>query len=398
MSPSRSTRRFVLSLLGPDPRVPEGVEWDEVTELLRLHSLVGLAVTRHRSEGGGVLPRELAEGLEAEFRVVELATTLQLEAGERARSALRREGIRSLYFKGAALVRAGAYPGPGARPMDDVDLLVPAERAKAAVDALRNAGFRPWAPWEEGREVWLDSFTMELEGASGGFRRVVDLHWRTGYGDLRFGEDGRESSVLWRGARVGQGLPASAPHLLVVAEHVLKHLRHRVHVLGLCDLAVLAEGVEDWDAFYALARSSAQVPGVGLLLDLVREAAGAPIPVEAASVLGADGPWMRPARALVDPERLLGRERAVDGRARGLLLRWLLAGSASRALADAGRAAFPGSTWLRARYREGGEAGGGSSPARLRLRYWGDVLGWLLNGGPSPASPNQEVGTPVERG
>lgn len=388
------TRAFVLSLLGPRPRSPGGVEWVRAVELLRLHHLSGLAVSRSRAAAGGLLPQEVERELEADFRAVEMSTTLRLEAGERARELLEGAGIPALYFKGAALVRSGAYPGPGARPMDDVDLLVPAGRAREAARVLAAGGFRPWVPWNEGREGWLDSFTLTLENGPPGVSQVVDLHWRAEYGDLRFGVAGSEPGALWRDARLDEGLPAPEPHLLVVAEHVLKHLRYQAHFRGLADLTLLAGEVEDWDRFLDLARGRPQAPAVGLLLDLAREELEAVVPSRVASALGGRGPWMRPARFLIRPGRLLGRRRPVPGRASGLLLRWLLAGSPARAAGDAVRAAFPRPEWLRARYGAGPRE---ASLARLRARYWADLVRWLLYRGRSPASPNQELFGPRER-
>jgi hypothetical protein len=49
-------------------------------------------------------------------------------------------GLEPLVFKGAAL--AGRYPAPGLRPMDDVDLILPEEQHRAAVDVLSRTGWQ----------------------------------------------------------------------------------------------------------------------------------------------------------------------------------------------------------------------------------------------------------------
>ncbi|HEU5439333.1 MAG TPA: nucleotidyltransferase family protein [Ktedonobacterales bacterium] len=56
--------------------------------------------------------------------------------------ALREAGIQPLVLKGAALA-ALAYRDVGARPMDDVDLLVRDQELPAALDVLREAGWHP---------------------------------------------------------------------------------------------------------------------------------------------------------------------------------------------------------------------------------------------------------------
>lgn len=45
--------------------------------------------------------------------------------------------------------------------------------------------------------------------------------------------------MLWDGADLEAGLPSEEPHLLLLAEHFLKHLRVVAHVRVLGDLAVV---------------------------------------------------------------------------------------------------------------------------------------------------------------
>jgi hypothetical protein len=56
-------------------------------------------------------------------------------------SAFRAAGIETLVLKGAALI-ALAYRDYGCRPMADLDVLVPRDRAAAAIDLLRELGWR----------------------------------------------------------------------------------------------------------------------------------------------------------------------------------------------------------------------------------------------------------------
>ena len=67
-----------------------------------------------------------------ERRVVTLASVI---------GRLRDAGIDTLVLKGMALVATGILP-PGARPMDDLDLLVPGAQALAARDELLADGWR----------------------------------------------------------------------------------------------------------------------------------------------------------------------------------------------------------------------------------------------------------------
>ena len=146
--------------------------------------------------------------------------------------------------------------------MDDVDLLVRPEDARPAVEALERAGFVPWTQWDAGRSEWLDSMSFLDGAAPPGIALAVDLHWRTEYGDMRFG-DPEGGSVLWDRADVESGTPSIEAHLQVVAEHVLKHLRYRVHFPGLADLTRLAGRISDWDEFSRLAANRRPQPRSG---------------------------------------------------------------------------------------------------------------------------------------
>ena len=53
---------------------------------------------------------------------------------------LTEAGLEPLVFKGPAV--AARYPEPGLRPMDDIDLLLPAADHRRALDALAGAGWQ----------------------------------------------------------------------------------------------------------------------------------------------------------------------------------------------------------------------------------------------------------------
>jgi len=126
---------------------------DRALELLRYHGLVGLWYSEAASLHGGHVPLDQKApgwlGLEAEYVGIALHSALVVESAQRARDILAEAGIPSLMFKGAALLQDGTYPDPGARSMDDGDLLVPRKAAGDGVRALRSSGFEPWVEWDE---------------------------------------------------------------------------------------------------------------------------------------------------------------------------------------------------------------------------------------------------------
>ncbi len=354
--------------LGPD-------ELAGAAGLLARHRLQGLARSR-----GLVVPGEAPE-LDAAFRRVRMGTALVAETAERACEALSAAGIECVRFKGAALVASGLYPDPGARPMDDADLLVRPGHAQAAVSVLTELGFEPWEPWRPGRTVWSDSFSLSDPGAPAALPVAIDLHWRTSYGSLRAGEGGGES-LLWDGADRARQLPAPEAHLIVVAEHVLKHLRVKTHLLAYADLARLTAAVSDWDRVLRTARGRFFAYAIGVLLSVIRNDLGAPVPEVVEAELAPERARRARIRRRLGLRSLLARTGPVPGRLEGLRLRWDLVGGGGALATDVRAVLFPPGRWLRARYGHGGLA-------RLWSRHAGGCLRWGLGGGPSPLSPNQ---------
>jgi hypothetical protein len=82
-------------------------------------------------------------------------------------------GVPVVVLKGAALA-AGVYPDPGLRPMADVDLLVPPERAGEVADWLQADGWQPQESYPQWADVSLE--TLQSFNWQRGTERL-DLHW-----------------------------------------------------------------------------------------------------------------------------------------------------------------------------------------------------------------------------
>jgi hypothetical protein len=380
-------RAYLTRLLGVGP-AGAPADWEEAVRLVEFHGLEGLAVARARESAatgagpGDALPPDVAARWEPLYHMQGLHATLLLESADRARAALAAAGVASLLFKGAALVSDGTYPDAGARRMDDVDLLVPLARAALAVETLSAAGFSPVTPWSPERVGWAEALTFHDGAAPPGATLALDVHWRTRYDRLRFG--GEEESTLWGGADLERGLPAPEPHLVLGAEHLLKHLRFKTHLAAFGDLARLAGRARDWDRVAALAGRSRLAAGISAILAILAREMGSPVP---------SGMIRRvPGRGLaqeISPRSLAGRVRPVEGRLAGIAWRWRLLGAPGRVAADLVEAVFPSAAWLQARYGRSGLAAWG--------RYATDVALWSAYRGRSPASPHQELFDPRAR-
>jgi len=142
-------------------------------------------------------------------------------------------GVQPLVIKGAAV--AERYPGPGLRPMDDVDLLVPPEMHRDAAEALRRAG------WETTRRQGpLYSLGLSHPGMPG---LPVDLHKELA---VRADQVFRLTAAdLWEVARPVTlfGAPALAlppeMELVLIATHAGKPFHNFDRLLWAVDAAVI---------------------------------------------------------------------------------------------------------------------------------------------------------------
>lgn len=367
----------MASVLGPQPRAPDGVDWDVAVQLLRFHHLVGLAVSLDDQMGRGLLPAAVRGGLEADHRLLGLQGTVALELAERVAGCLTESGVPFVFFKGAELLRAGVYRDPAARTMDDVDVLVPLAHANSAWRAFAEDGLVPWRGWDSERtHRWLDAAAFRDPLLPEGMPRDVDLHWRLGYDAIRFGGDAGES-ILWDG--VTNGSPAPETHWVVLAEHLLKHLRYRIHLPAYADLTRVAAQVTDWPAVQRWMSRSAFERPLAALLGVCRQM-GCDIPEQPSRA----GHGSRGLERLLHPRSLVGRHAAAHGRLGGLLYRWRLLGTPRAIMRDMVRTGFPERDWLEARY--GGEKAAGSW--QLWLLYLRDSLAWARGRGNAPTSPD----------
>lgn len=356
----------------PRPDVPAGRAAERAQALVDLR-LAGLGWVWAAANDPDMRPL-----LEPLYRRTQLQTQMVLEAGRDARRALAEVGVESLLFKGAALVDAGVYSDPGTRPMDDADLLVRPEQAARAVEQLTAQGWEPWKAWSEARLHWSDSFALSREWAT--FEVAVDLHWRTEYGALRFGQG---TSLLWEDVKDDGGVDP-ARHLLLVGEHLLKHLRVVPHLLGWSDLVRLIEGGIDWDSVTRSAQARWWGPALGGLLLGAQTHLGVDVPEAVPLELARRRPSLLDRTEELRPGRLALARAGAAGRGRGggLLQRWHWAPGPGAVVRDIHAATWPPEVWRTARYGRAGQGLSGRFHHVLRIGRW------LLGRGESPFGPH----------
>ncbi|MDI3285116.1 nucleotidyltransferase family protein [Polyangium sp. 15x6] len=172
---------------------------------------------------------------------------------EQISRALVARGERAMLVKGAALALT-VYPSPAARPMCDVDLLVPPRRERAVIEALAAAGlelhenrFRP-----KSREMLGET---QLVARAGEMRLLVEVHGTLDKIvprpiDLAAVEERAKPAP----ALPGLFVPSAEDHALLVALHAAGHeFRHDMAWLDLSfllraglDTGILVERARDF--------------------------------------------------------------------------------------------------------------------------------------------------------
>jgi hypothetical protein len=183
-------------------------------------------------------------------------------------------GVPTLLLKGAG-VACAHYRDAGARPMDDVDVAVPRERAAEAIALLTDAGFQPRRPVDE-RDLRLGH--AETFSSHDG-ETVIDLHW----------------SILWRAGPDEDLWQASVPielhgvstRTLSPADHVLQACAHGAHwnqihpLRWVADVhAITSSGPVDWERLVRVAHARELGPPLADALAYVGERFDVPVPEE----------------------------------------------------------------------------------------------------------------------
>ena len=125
---------------------------------------------------------------------------------------LESTGIATMVIKGASLAEL-AYGNAGARPMEDVDVLVPIERCEEAFELLSAAGWR--AARRDPRDWAEVHHSLGYAGEAGG---AVDLHWFSLWQPADEGELWR-AAVPFELAGASTRAPCAADQLLLACVH-----------------------------------------------------------------------------------------------------------------------------------------------------------------------------------
>lgn len=298
--------RTILTLLGGAGSIPAGTDWAAVDRLAGMHRLQPLLHARHRDNPA--IPAAIRTGWAAAYRAGAMTTlTIKADLAD-CLALLRAAGIEPLAMKGAWLAWH-AYPHPAERPLRDLDLLLPLDRAREGLELLLGAGWAyaeaPDLPIEH--LLLVDKSPPPLIAPRG---TAIELHWHAWFptGRLDHFSPAPDDAGMFARAVIeadGVSYPGPADMLAHLVIHGVYSHRLDCGPLLLPDIAMLlAARPIDWPAFWQRAAREGWAGGARLVLDLVARHD------PAATIDFAEAPQPTPADLLDGAEELLFQDHA----------------------------------------------------------------------------------------
>ncbi len=274
----------------PPPALPETVDWNRFIGLSEWHNVVPLVYRALPAACPGAIPPAVMNRLRSlchnnTGRALFLASELS-----RILNAFESCGIPAYPFKGPAL-SVMLHGDPARRQSKDLDILVPKERVRKAIDCLDSLGYGAKTSLAGNRLAAHRRTEYELQFFRRDGKLTVELQWAVvpgffGFDHERLGIWSRLEPRPWN----GHAFPVLPPEetLLMLCVHGAKHLWCK---LGwVCDVACLLASPTPPDLRRAL--ELAERCGVKRLLLLglllAGRLAGAKLPREVAARIEAD--------------------------------------------------------------------------------------------------------------
>jgi hypothetical protein len=271
------------------------VPWERV---IASASRLGLAPLLYRnlsrSQFREQVPPAVMASLARSAHAAACQMTLQIEALRSIVEALRAEGIDPVLLKGAAIALT-LYDQPSLRMMQDIDLLVPADRVSVAIKSLERHGYRS-AVTDRGADFYLSHHHATPMVSRGG-RVVVEIHRGLIPGEAGLRLD--PAPFIERAIRLGS---ADSSYRVLSPEdqilHACLHLSYCDRFVGklrdLMDLHALVEarsGKLEWGRMLEAAGALEVARSLYSTLDLSRRLLGTSVPAEAMNEFARSAGW-----------------------------------------------------------------------------------------------------------
>ncbi len=265
-------------------------EWTALIEMATRHGVAPLLYRRLKASTlTGCIPNEVLDRLRGVYLNTAACNVRLYEELRPLLLALHEVGIPVLVLKGAYLAE-NVYRNIALRPMSDIDLLVPASRAREAWRVVKALGYRLIYP---ATETLIPSFGKDFVCQKPGGFVPVEVHWTIRITDEK---DCMDDEELWQNARTVRIAEMKIDTATLSVEDFLLHLclhascQHEFDfgLRALCDIAIFIERFEpeiDWPALRARVSRHHWRKGVYLILHLASARTGAAVPVEVLTAL-----------------------------------------------------------------------------------------------------------------
>ncbi|MEW6323776.1 MAG: nucleotidyltransferase family protein [Nitrospirota bacterium] len=193
-------------------------DWSGLLERASSEGLVGLFYEQVLQTGlEAKLPPSVSRSLRHTHLRNQIDYARKARAVEQMAEAFDQEGLRFLLLQGMAITER-IYPSSGARPLSDIDLLIPRHHLPQAQRVLIRLGYLPlhrYPPTYAKRDICVDlhpelAYLSRVEPQARNPLRVDDtLLW--------------QSAIPWRGNLPGAWIPSSVDQIILLCAHLQKH-------------------------------------------------------------------------------------------------------------------------------------------------------------------------------
>jgi hypothetical protein len=274
----------------PPPALPGAVDWNRFIGLCEWHNVVPLVYRALPTVCPGVIPPAAMNRLRSlcynnTARALFLASELS-----RIVNALEACGVPAYPFKGPAL-SVMLYGDPARRQSKDLDILVPKERVRKAIDCLASLGYSAKASLAGARLTAHRRTEYELQFFRRDGKLTVELQWAVVPDFFGFDHDKLGIwSLLERRKRNGLAFPVLPPEetLLMLCVHGAKHLWCKLGWIADVAGLLASPASPDLPRTFELAGRCGATRLLCMGLLLAERLAGASLPKEVSARIDAD--------------------------------------------------------------------------------------------------------------